>query len=120
IEHVIQLASELKCHLDLRWIEHSYGHYLTQLASGGWVDWRGMVKFHKIKTLTYFDHTPPAKLVQTDQNGAEKGADLLREVAIAQELAQTSGLSRDERLRIWEERTGLSRPTYYRRLQAGK
>lgn len=40
--------------------------------------------------------------------------------AVAQEIAGTPGLSRAERLRRWEQRTGLSRPTYYRRLDAGR
>ena len=58
IEFVIDLAGELKCRLDLRWIEHGYGHYLTQATCGGTVDWRDQVKFHMMSTLTYFDHTP--------------------------------------------------------------
>jgi hypothetical protein len=56
VEHVIEVASELKCRLDLRWLKHGYGHFLTQAAGGGKVDWRDMVKFHMMNTLTYFDH----------------------------------------------------------------
>jgi hypothetical protein len=114
IEYVIQLAAELKCQLDLRWIEHGYAHYLTHVAGGGTVDWRDMIKFHIMNTLTYFDHPLPSKQVPTHQD------DIRREIAIAQEIAQTPGLSREERLRLWEERTQRSRPTYYRRLQAGR
>jgi hypothetical protein len=108
IEYVIALAAELKGRLDLRWVDHSYGHYLTQ-TSGGTVDWRDMVKFHIMGALTCFDH--PLQ--------AGQGADETEEIAIAQEIAQLPGLSRDDRLARWTERTGLSRPTYYRRLAAG-
>src|SRR5262249_48880926 len=58
VEYVIRLAAELQGHLDLRWIEHGYGHFLTQVASGGTVDWRDMVKFHVMNTVTFFQHTP--------------------------------------------------------------
>ena len=120
VEYVIQLAAELQSHLDLRWIEHGYGHYLTHVTSGGTVDWRDMVKFHIMNTLTYFDHTPPPKQLQANEEKAELRHDSLRQIAIAQETAQKPGLSRDDRLRLWEERTGLSRATFYRRLAASR
>jgi hypothetical protein len=123
IEYVIQLASELKCHLDLRWIEHSYGHYLTQLASGGAVDWRDMAKFHMMNTLTYFDHTPATQLAAKKGDHGQ-GDRRLQEIAIALEIHQLPGLNQDDRLRLWEERTTLlgiklSRATYYRRRSEG-
>ena len=117
VEYVIDLAGELKCRLDLRWIEHGYGHYLTQATSGGTVDWRDQVKFHMMNTLTYFDHTRQGR---SGQSGGGQGVGLAREVAIAQEIDGTHGLSQAERLRRWEQSTGLSRPTYYRRLDAGR
>jgi hypothetical protein len=117
IDYVIDLAGELKCRLDLRWIEHGYGHYLTHVASGGAVDWRDMVKFHVMNTLTYFDHRTSAT---TEATGSHRATGEEEEMAIAQEIANTAGLTQQERLQRWEERTRLSRPTYYRRLQAGR
>ncbi len=38
-------------------------------------------------------------------------------MAIAKEIAAMEGLSRDELLQLWEQRTELSRATFYRRLQ---
>jgi hypothetical protein len=118
VEYVIDLAGELKCRLDLRWIEHGYGHYLTQATSGGTVDWRDQVKFHMMHTITYFDHAPPA--TQGPSNHRDGGSDEARKSAIAQEIAQTPGLDQIGRLRQWEQRTGLSKPTYYRWLQKGR
>ena len=125
VEHVIDLAGELQCRVDLRWIEHGYGHYLTHAASGGTVDWRDQVKFHMMNTLTYFDHTPQGRAELAE---SEQGASRAKEIAIALEIAAMPGLTRDERLDRWQERTrtelkptGLSRPTYYRRLlEAGR
>jgi hypothetical protein len=119
IEFVIRMAAELQCRLDLRWIDHARGHYLTHVASGGTVDWRDMIRFHLMQTLTCFDHQ------QTPSGHADKGESgrpdcLLQEIALAQEIDRAPGLTRDERLRQWEQRTGLSRATYYRRLSAGK
>lgn len=111
IEYVIRTAAELECRLDLRWIDHAYGHYLTHVASGGTIDWRDMVRFHVMNTMTHFNHTP-----QPQPGQATPDDDLDREVATARQIAQTPGLSREERVRRWEERTGLSRATYYRRL----
>jgi hypothetical protein len=119
IEFVIEKASELKCSLDLRWIERAYGHYLTHVASGGSTDWRDMVKFNLMRTLTYFDHTPPAKHPAAAQT-AEPQEEIRDQIALALELDQTPGLTRDDQLRLWEERTKLSRPTFYRRLKAGR
>lgn len=125
IEFVIGLAAELECRLDLRWIDHAYGHYLTQAVSGGTNDWRDMVKFHVMNTITYFDHTP--KAVQTDDPDASRSDLISREIVIAQEISSMPGLSREERLQLWVERTiethppkGRSRSTYYRRLEAGR
>jgi hypothetical protein len=100
----------------LRWISHAYGHYLTHAASGGAVDWRDMVRFHIMKTLTRFDHTP-ASAGQPGQGGAEEQDAFAREVAVAREIADKEGLTASERLLEWERRTTLSRPTYYRRLR---
>jgi hypothetical protein len=126
IEYTIALAAELECRLDLRWIEHAYGHYLTQAVSGGVNDWRDMVKFHIMNTITYFDHTPP-NADQTEETYASRGDQVQREIAIALEIAQMSGLSREDRLRLWAERTvetnppkGRSPATYYRRLSDGR
>ena len=112
-------AGLLECRLDLRWIDHGYGHYLTHVAGGGMVDWRDMVKFHVMNTLTFFDYTPPARATQGRRGRAGRRETLAREVAIAREIAGMPGLSAEERVRLWEERTKLSRPTYYRRLEAG-
>jgi hypothetical protein len=120
VEFVIRLAAELRCHLDLRWIEHGFHHYLTHAVSGGTVDWRDMAKFHVMNTLTCFDHTPPRKQVQAGQEKVDGQKALSQEMDIAREISQTPGLSREDRLRLWEERTGLSRATFYRRLSAGR
>ena len=117
IEHIIDTAAQLKCRLDLRWIDHAYGHYLTQATCGGSVDWRDMVKFHMMNTLTYFDHTPTIKSGPAGAGEAQQDTDA-GEIALARELAQTQGLSQDERVRLFAERTGRSRATYYRRLAA--
>jgi hypothetical protein len=117
VEFVIELASKLQCRLDLRWLEHGFSHYLTQVASGGSVDWRDMVKFHVMNTLTYFDHAPAD---HSNQAAAAQRGDMTEQIGIAQEIAMLPGLSQDERLRRWEQRTGLSRATYYRRLDSGR
>ncbi len=118
IEHIIETAAALKCRLDLRWIDHAYGHYLTQATGGGGVDWRDMTKFHMLNTLTYFDHSPPVKSGASSTPGRQQD-DMARQIALARELADTQGLSQEERLQRWEQNTGLSRPTYYRRLASG-
>jgi hypothetical protein len=117
-EYVIRLAAELECRLDLRWIEHGYGHYLTHVAGGGVVDWRDMVKFHVMNSLTYFDY-PAAKSSQPQPGDGGQEEDVAQQVAIALEIAGMEEKSGDERLRLWEERTQLSRATYYRRRAAG-
>jgi len=126
IEHLINLVSELAGHLDLRWIGHAYGYYLTQHASGGTTDWRDMLKFHVMKTISYFDNTPPNTCSQ-DQAIVDDNGQLHREIIIAQEIQKLPGLTREDRLRLWQERTkefhsstGLSRPTYFRRLATGR
>jgi len=113
IEYVIETAGELKCRLDLRWIEHGYGHYLTQATGGGTVDWRDMVKFHMMNTLTYFDHAPPLHV----QRPAGQPRDRVEEAAVVQQIEAMPGLTARERTALWERRTGQSRATYYRRLQ---
>jgi hypothetical protein len=126
IEFVIEVASQLQCRLDLRWIDHAYGHYLTQTVSGGSNDWRNMVRFHVMSTITYFEHA--SSTVEGSERSDSHAVDQIqREIAIAQQIDATPGLSRDEKLRLWEQRTipfnppkGRSRPTYYRRLQAGR
>lgn len=115
VEHVIQLAAQLECRLDLRWIEHGYGHYLTELECGGSVDWRDMVKFHAMRTLTFFDHSKPKMPSRAD--GAANS--LSCEIEMAKEIAALVGKTNDQRLQMWQERSGLSRPTFYRRLKAG-
>jgi len=120
IEHVIDLAGELKGRLDLRWIDHGYGHYLTHVAGGGTVDWRDMVKFHIMHALTYFDHTPLVMPGQLKHGEGERREALELQVVVAKEIARMPGLGQEERLRLWEERTRLSRATYYRRLEAGR
>ena len=126
IEFVIEIASQLQCRLDLRWIDHAYGHYLTQMVSGGLNDWRDMVRFHVMSTITYFEHA--SSIVAGSELDERRAVDQSqREISIAQQIDATPGLSRDEKLRLWEQRTipfnppkGWSRPTYYRRLQAGR
>jgi hypothetical protein len=120
IEYVIQLAAELRCHLDLRWIEHGYGHYLTHLQSGGRVDWRDMVKFHIINTLTCFDHNVSAGQGDAEHGEANQPREPVQEIAIAQEIDAKPSLNREQKVRLWQDRTGLSRATYYRRLEAGR
>jgi hypothetical protein len=119
VEFTIGLAAELGCRLDLRWIEHAYGHYLTQVISGGTVDWRDQVKFHMMATITCFDHTPPVA-GQKDNTAASRTDQRQRGIAIALEIDQMPGLSAEDRVRLWEERSGESRATYYRRLKEGR
>ncbi len=114
VEHVIQVASELECRLDLRWIEHGYAHYLTHVESGGTVDWRDQVKFHMMETLTYFDHTPAKKPAQSEGGDLGKQDYEQQNIAAALEIHHMSGLSGADKVKVWEERTGLSRPQYYR------
>jgi hypothetical protein len=111
VEYVIRVAAELECRLDLRWIEHGYGHYLTDVASGR-VDWRDMIHFHCMNTITYFAHTCPASPAVKLATQAE--------VALAQEIEQMSGLTKEQRVALWAERTGRSGATYYRRLELGR
>jgi len=120
VEFVIQLAAELECPLDLRCIEHGYGHYLTHLTCGGSVDWRDMVKIHLMNTITYFDHLiwETCKAPGTEKAGEE--SIVADQVLIAQEIEAMTGLTRDQKLKVWESRTKLSRPTFYRRLEAGR
>jgi hypothetical protein len=120
VEYVIQLASELKCRLDLRWIEHGYGHYLTDIEGGGSVDWRDMVKFQMMKALTYFDHASSKGHDQSNHGDSGTQEAIAKEIAIAQEIAQMPRLTQKERVQLWEDRTSLSRPTYYRRLETGR
>jgi hypothetical protein len=116
VECVITLATERQCRLDLRWLEHGYAHYLTQATGGGTVDWRDMVKFHVMRTQTYFDH-PVAGSSQSSAGQAKK-ATPAEEIAIALEL-MAMPVSAKERVRLWEERTTSSRATYYRRRNEG-
>jgi hypothetical protein len=118
IEYVIGLAAELECRLDLRWIGHAYGHYLTQAVSGGVNDWRDMVKFHVMNTITCFDHSPMAD--QTGDPDASRAERHEREIAVALEIAQLPGMTREERKQLWKARTGLCRATYHRRLLEGR
>jgi hypothetical protein len=96
------VAAELESRLDLRWIEHGFAHYLTHVASGGTVDWRDTVKFHVMNTTTFFDHT---RHVPRDHRPGQVGAggrsDLESQIAVAQEISELPGLTRDERLRFW-------------------
>ena len=120
VEYVIQLAGERKCRLDLRWIEHGYGHYLTYAESGGRVDWRDMVKFHMMNAQTFFDFASSGKGGPSSHGDKGPQETLAQEIASAQEIAQLPGLTSTDRLQLWEVRTKLSRPTYYRRLEAGR
>ena len=70
-----------------------------------------MVKFHVMNVLTCFDYVP-------GDSGTRE--DIAQEIGIAQEIAEKPGLTQSARLQMWEDRTKLSRPTYYRRLQAGR
>jgi hypothetical protein len=70
-----------------------------------------------MNTLTYFDHTPQ---VGSGTASAGRGDNKPQEIALAKEIAGLPGLTREERLGRWQERTGLSRPTYYRRLAEGR
>jgi hypothetical protein len=83
--------------------------------AGGKVDWRDMVKFHMMNTLTYFDHPQS----QAGPTGAGE-SDEAKQAAAAQDIASTPGLTQAQRLQMWEDRTRLSRPTYYRRLKAAR
>jgi hypothetical protein len=120
VEYVIEQAALLDCRLDLRWTEHAFAHFLTEANAGTTVDWRDMVKFHMMNTLTYFDHTRPAKQGPTAEDDHNKLGTLPQEILIAREIAGLLGQSREERLARWEERTSLSRATYYRRLRASQ
>jgi hypothetical protein len=120
IEFVIGRAAELKRGLDLRWIEHAYGHYLTEAVSGGSNDWRDSVKFHLMSTITYFDHAP-STAVAADQSESHSAVKQRRAAAIAKEIDNIPNLNSEERVKLWQERTveinppeGMSRATYYR------
>lgn len=114
VEYVIKQVAELQGQLDLRWIEHAYGHYLTA-ERGGKIDWRDMIKNHVTNTLTSCDFTGHKVKSGNDKSRDDRAS----ETAIAWEISQMPDLTRAERLALWEERTRLSRATYYRRLIAG-
>jgi hypothetical protein len=116
VEVVIGLATERQCRLDLRWLEHGYGHYLTQETGGGKVDWRDMLKFHVMRTQTYFDHAV-AGSSQSSGRQAKK-ATPAEQIAIALELMALP-VPATERVQLWIARTGLSRATYFRRRDEG-
>jgi hypothetical protein len=90
---------------------------LSEEDQAALADFRARQQVLRDLTLGCIDHTPQAR---SGQSGGGHVVGLAREVAIAQEIDGTHGLSQAERLRLWEQRTGLSRPTYYRRLDAGR
>jgi hypothetical protein len=117
IEHVISTAGSLQCPLDLRWIEHAYGHYLTYAACGGGTDWRDMVRFHMMKTLTYFAHT-----VETNvgKNGvcasSRQEAELQERCRVVARLINEFSTDA-QRVAAYVAETRMSSATYYRDLK---
>jgi hypothetical protein len=121
VEAVIRMAAELESPLDLRWIEHGYAHFLTQVASGGAVDWRDQTKFHMLNMITFFDHRQePLEADRADDPDAGRPDKLRREIDTAMEIARAPGLTSEQRVDLWEQRTRLSRATYFRRLLVGR
>jgi hypothetical protein len=116
IEHVIQVAAGLQCPLDLRWVEHAYGHYLIEADHGGGVDWREQVRFHMLRTITSFER--PVTIESGQIRGHDGKGKVSREerLACVQHCLQTFETDA-ERVEYFMRETGWSRPTFYRDLQ---
>jgi hypothetical protein len=120
IEHVINLAAELQCELDLRWAIHAFNYYLVHVDGEGSTDWRDALRFHMINSVTFFEHNRSSVPEATTQSNVGREETIKREVEIARQIDSAAGLSADEKVRRWVQSTGRSRPTYFRRLREGR
>ena len=105
-EYVIAESLALHRPLDMRVLLGSFQDYLQYQAGHAGCHWMDLAACRLKERATAFS-VPP-----TSGSGIDR---LQRDRAIAGEIAEATG-DRQERLRLWKEKTGKSEPTLYRRL----
>jgi hypothetical protein len=100
-EFVIEQTRSLHLPLDMRMFVNGVRDFLQWKSGASATHWEGLIKTRLLKTTM---------VVESRQDRVD------REAVIAQELAAMD-LTRAERDRLWQERTGKNPRAYYRRLK---
>jgi hypothetical protein len=112
-EHIIAQCQGLDRSLDLRLLVNSYEDYLQWSEGESGLHWRDLV-------ATRVRQRPAGIMsaVEVTATGKTRGAIIARQQADLETARQIAQATKDpeERLRLWEEKTGKSRATLYRRL----
>jgi hypothetical protein len=106
-EHVIQECHKANCPLDLRLFDNSCLDYLQWEMSHSSCHWHDLVANRVRQSATHFRNE-----IQT----LSREARLEQERALVRDICAETQNSQ-ERLRLWEERTGKHQATFYRRKQ---
>jgi hypothetical protein len=105
-EFIIRQCRGLNRALDMRMLLHGFQHYLQWRECDSGCDWRDLVST-QVKER-------PIALQEAKPHGF-RAAQKRQELALAKEIALATS-SREERRRLWVEKTGKSEQTLYRRL----
>jgi hypothetical protein len=104
-EYVIEMSAQIGCRLDMRVLFDMALPYYHQYKCGQTEsDWRDLVSASLSEVI-------PDPVYSTTSTSAERRE---QEIRIAEEIRAGGGTS-DEQEQEWQERTGRSRATYYRR-----
>lgn len=105
-EYVVAESLALHRPLDMRVLLGSFQDYLQYQAGDAGCHWMDLAACRLKERATAFSIPP------TSGSGIDR---LQRDREIAREIAEATG-DRQERYRLWNEKTGKSEPTLYRRL----
>lgn len=106
-EYLVDQARGLNRQLDMRILVNGFKDYLQWRECESGCHWRDMV-------ATRLKERPIA--VEEAKTFTERDAQKQSELEIAREVAAATA-DRQERFRLWKEKTGKSEPTLYRRLE---
>ncbi|WP_165253477.1 hypothetical protein [Paludisphaera soli] len=105
-EFIVEQSRSLHRPLDMRLLDNGFKDYLAWRECLAGCHWKDM-------TATRLKERPTTFAVAPDLG--TRADRKRRELEVAREIAARTG-DRQERLRLWDERTGKSEPTLYRRL----
>ena len=101
-EFIIERMNELNRQLDLRLLQHGFNHYLHAATGDSLLSWQDMLQ------------------ARMQERASEKGITRTKqkneEATIAKEIF-TMTIPNDDKLKLWGEKTGLSKSAYYRARQ---
>ncbi len=106
-EFVIAECRGLNRPLDMRLLDNAIGDYVQATMYGAGCGWRDLVMARIVERAPHFREE-----VVIGGRHEQRDADL---VVIRQICAEVKG--REERVKLWQQRTGKSQATFYRRLK---